>query len=348
MIYDEKLWKKVTYPGVRKDFYLISEDGELMSIITLKKLSPYLSSGYFRYNIVADKGSSRGFSVFAHRLVAYEYVSNPNNYPIVDHINGVKTCNHYTNLEWVTYRENSLRARKLGLIEDQGYQHSSSIYTEELARTICEKYEQGWSVKEVFRWLKNDPKAKPGDDNSLYQFAHRLKHRCGWDNITCDYNYPTHKEKRTGRWDKALPGTGNNIYSEEMIRKVCKYLEDGKSTQDILEIFTGSRTQKDNRKIYDFIDGIRRKQHWTEISCEYNIDNNSTRTRCSSWDAAIPDYVDSGLSKKEIRKKFGICKRSDNPNAAAKIDRMVDRYNAFKKVDSDKSIIILDNENDDV
>ena len=74
----EKIWKKVTYPGVRKDYYLISEDGQVMNIVTGKILSPYYHGGYYRVNIASDKKSSRGYSVFTHRLVAWEFVPNPN------------------------------------------------------------------------------------------------------------------------------------------------------------------------------------------------------------------------------------------------------------------------------
>lgn len=52
---------------------------------------------------------------FVHRIVALLFCENPNNYNIVDHIDGNKTNNYYKNLEWVTSKENNCRAYKKGL-----------------------------------------------------------------------------------------------------------------------------------------------------------------------------------------------------------------------------------------
>jgi len=54
-------------------------------------------------------------NVYIHRIVAQHFVSNPDNKPEVNHKDGNKLNNHYTNLEWVTPRENQIHAHLNGL-----------------------------------------------------------------------------------------------------------------------------------------------------------------------------------------------------------------------------------------
>lgn len=106
-----------------------------------KFISIYLSKkGY-------QKVSFNGTSKFVHRLVALLFCDNPEGKPQVNHIDGVKTNNIYTNLEWVTNAENQLHAWRMGLQprgEDRdhatGERVANSVLTEEIVIRLRKEF----------------------------------------------------------------------------------------------------------------------------------------------------------------------------------------------------------------
>ncbi len=70
--------------------------------------------GYLKVNIF-NKETGLKQSITVHRLVAEGFVPNPLFKPQVNHKDGIKINNDYTNLEWVTNQENQDHAWKTGL-----------------------------------------------------------------------------------------------------------------------------------------------------------------------------------------------------------------------------------------
>tara|TARA_R110000823_G_scaffold225596_1_gene353344 strand:+ start:38 stop:505 length:468 start_codon:yes stop_codon:yes gene_type:complete len=54
---------------------------------------------------LSNNGKRKRF--FVHRLLALNFIPNPENKTDVDHINGVKHDNRLENLRWLTHKENS-------------------------------------------------------------------------------------------------------------------------------------------------------------------------------------------------------------------------------------------------
>lgn len=73
------------------------------------------------YKIISTRHpDGRTTSARVHRLVAEAYVPNPENKPVVNHINGIKDDNRAENLEWVTVSENTQHGYdRLGVLSAQ-------------------------------------------------------------------------------------------------------------------------------------------------------------------------------------------------------------------------------------
>lgn len=83
--------------------------------------------GYLACNLMENGIRKR---VLIHRLLAIAFIPNPNNKATVNHINGIKTDNSLSNLEWNTIAENLKHAHRNGFIPySKGENHYSNKYS---------------------------------------------------------------------------------------------------------------------------------------------------------------------------------------------------------------------------
>lgn len=108
-----------------KDTHLfIQEDGLVYSTHVNRYLSTNKHNGS-GYKIFSRIVKGKLTNTYTHRAVAEAFIPNPGSLPVVNHINGVKSDNRVTNLEWVTSKQNSLHAKRLGLTSDR----ANTVYT---------------------------------------------------------------------------------------------------------------------------------------------------------------------------------------------------------------------------
>ena len=80
-------------------------------------IKPYLNNkGYCCVNLYMN---SKMYKYQVHRLVGQAFVPNPNNYPVINHIDGKPLNNHESNLEWCTQSHNIKHAWDTGLFKNR-------------------------------------------------------------------------------------------------------------------------------------------------------------------------------------------------------------------------------------
>lgn len=112
----EEIW--VDIKGFEEK-YQISNFGKVYSKVTgrLRKIQKN-RYGYLYVTLSITTKKQKIETI--HQLVARHYIDSPNNKTQVNHIDGNKENNIYTNLEWVTPKENISHAHKIGLRNNEG------------------------------------------------------------------------------------------------------------------------------------------------------------------------------------------------------------------------------------
>lgn len=141
-----EIWKDIEdYEGL----YQISNLGRVKSlerkikrrndrIQTVKERILKLNLDKEGYHTVKLHKEGKGKNFKVHRLVALAFISNPDNKLEVNHIDGIKTDNKVTNLEWNTRNENMQHAVDNGLHDQKGSKSNTAKLTEEQVLEIMD------------------------------------------------------------------------------------------------------------------------------------------------------------------------------------------------------------------
>jgi hypothetical protein len=130
------------------DLYEINKCGVVKNRITGKILSQYIgSTGYYMVSLHNKGGHPKPQRV--HRLIAKQFIPNPNNYSYVNHIDGNKLNYDIKNLEWCTHLQNMRHAFETGLANNTGVNNGMCKLNDEKAKQIKNLLEKGLSQYKI-------------------------------------------------------------------------------------------------------------------------------------------------------------------------------------------------------
>ena len=90
-----------------------------------------------------------GSGVYVHRLVGLYFIDNPYNKEQINHLDGVKSSNHYSNLEWATRSENMKHAFVTGLQNIDGSKNPNSKLTSNKIQIIKDLRSKGNTLTQI-------------------------------------------------------------------------------------------------------------------------------------------------------------------------------------------------------
>lgn len=116
---NNETWRIFPY----NDKYEISSLGRVRNKDRLNLMRHKITHDGYHRVCLATPGYSNGKEWAVARLVALTFIPNPNNLQQVNHIDGNKSNNAVSNLEWCTPKQNIVHAVKTGLVL-KGYENS--------------------------------------------------------------------------------------------------------------------------------------------------------------------------------------------------------------------------------
>lgn len=144
------------------DNYMIDENGNVYNTSTQQYLKGSIGVNGYKYYRLSKNNKKRMF--YAHRLVAEYYIDNLNSLPVVNHKDGNKLNNNFSNLEWVSYSQNTQYWKDNSTIIRKPVEY----YREDLPNEIWKEFENYYV-------------------SSLGRIRHKIKNNLLRPSLTCGY-----------------------------------------------------------------------------------------------------------------------------------------------------------------
>jgi hypothetical protein len=152
--------------------YEISNNGRVRNKETKKTLCPHIAIDKYKHvrscNVRLNKIHCR-----IHRLVADAFIPNPENKPVIDHIDRDPSNNHISNLRWATFKENANNRNKPIAL----HSHNKSGYT----NILYDNKSRLWRIQFVkegktyhYGYYDTIEEAKKAKDSGSYEFKKRF------------------------------------------------------------------------------------------------------------------------------------------------------------------------------
>lgn len=210
---------------------------------TLKKMTPQFQKqwDYYSLGLIADCGNKKNMTI--HRLIALTFLPNTDDLPEVNHIDGNKTNNTLSNLEWVTRSQNLKHAFAMGLNDSKGTLNGRATIQDEDVLSIYTDLMSGGQVSTLA--------SKYGVSRGIIS---NIKRKKSWTHVTKDLPDLVIKHK-------------SNTLTEDIVVYICERLTEGLTPKNILglclDIFGEDSVRIDN--VYD----IKRRRGFKGITKHY-------------------------------------------------------------------------------